>query len=219
MRRLKSLKPDILIEFRQPYVGPSIRRFGNMLRATDCPLSMVENRTRIARIRLTAGKTAVHADMLQWRADETPESAARCILNSIFGVVQYSVRLKTLSESHRRMLAHWIGFSVAHKEALVKGTFRACHPAADYPLLEGESAAERVIGVYEPDLAVPVRRTDKPVFILNGANVDSVIVDLPAKPSKAEAFDTFGAAVPMALPEAGVSRVRVPVSGYVKLTW
>ena len=91
--RLKAVKPDILVEFRQPYVGPGIRRFGNMLRATDCPLSMVENRTRIARLRLTSGRTAVHSDMLEWHFDETAESAARCILNAIFGVVQYSMHL------------------------------------------------------------------------------------------------------------------------------
>ena len=104
VRRLKAVKPDILVEFRQSYVGPGIRRFGNMLRATDCPLSMVENRTRIARLRLTSGMTAVHSDMLNslrdcpyWRkATENWINAAFC----------YGLRSEILTLNHG-MLARW----------------------------------------------------------------------------------------------------------------
>ena len=219
MVRLKKIKPDILIEFRQSYIGPSIRKFGNMIRATDCPLSMVENRTRIARLRLTSGKTAVHSDMLEWRSDETPESAARCIINSLFGVVQYSVRLKTLCESHRRMLAHWIRFSQDHRKALLRGKFKPHYPAADYPLIEGESEEERVFCVYQANLAVYVGVPDRQVVVVNGAYTDSLMLDLPALPSKAEAFDTFGNPVSMQALQTGVNRVRLPRSGYVRLSW
>lgn len=216
--RLSALKPGILIEFRQPYIGPSIRRFGNMLRANDCPLSMVENRTRIVRIRLTAGQTAVHSDMLQWRTDETPENAALAILNSIFGVIQYSVRLKTLPESHRRMMAHWLGFAAQHKEALVKGAFRPHLPASDYPLLEGESATERVIGVYQKDLVVTPGDAGKPVYVLNGTPGERVLVDLPVGYAVAEVFDTFGVLIRTeALATAGLRSFSVPPAGYVKL--
>ena len=219
MVRLKKIKPDILIEFRQSYIGPSIRKFGNMIRATDCPLSMVENRTRIARLRLTSGKTAVHSDMLEWRSDETPESAARCIINSLFGVVQYSVRLKTLCESHRRMLAHWIRFSQDHRKALLRGKFKPHYPAAGYPLIEGESEEERVFCVYQANLAVYVGVPDRQVVVVNGAYTDSLMLDLPALPSKAEAFDTFGNPVSMQALQTGVNRVRLPRSGYVRLSW
>ena len=219
MVRLKKIKPDILIEFRQSYIGPSIRKFGNMIRATDCPLSMVENRTRIARLRLTSGKTAVHSDMLEWRSDETPESAARCIINSLFGVVQYSVRLKTLCESHRRMLAHWIRFSQDHRKALLRGKFKPHYPAADYPLIEGESEEERVFCVYQANLAVYVGVPDRQVVVVNGAYTDSLMLDLPALPSKAEAFDTFGNPVSMQARQTCVNRERLPRSGYVRLSW
>lgn len=219
MRRLKALKPGILIEFRQPYVGPAIRRYGNMLRATDCPLSMVENRTRIARLRLTSGKTAVHSDMLEWRNDETPESAARCILNSIFGVVQYSVHLDKLPAAHREMLAHWIRFAAKHREALVRGSFRARYPAADYPLLEGESANERIIGVYQENLTVDPGMPDRETFILNGANAESLVVDLPREPAKVVVFDTFGRMIAVPVCRVGLQRIAVPKAGYVRVEW
>ena len=219
MRRIRALKPDVLIEFRQPYVGPAIRRFGNMLRATDCPLSMVENRTRIARLRLTSGKTAVHSDMLEWRDDETAESAARFILNSIFGVVQYSMHLGNLPESHRRMLAHWMRFAEMHKAALVRGAFRPRYPANDYPLLEGEAADERVIGVYQENLVVDAGRPDRTVYVLNGANAPSVAIDLRCAPARIEVYDTFGSLVDSPACKAGLRRLRVPPSGYVKISW
>ena len=218
MARLKTIKPDILIEFRQPYIGPCIRKFGNMIRATDCPLSMVENRTRIARLRLTSGKTAVHADMLEWRADETPESAARCIINSLFGVVQYSVRLKTLSESHRRMLAHWIRFSQDHREALLKGKFRPHYPAADYPLLEGESATERVFGVYQENLVVNVGDVGKTVYVVNGANADFLVLDFGEDALSVDVFDTIGKAIERRSAAKGLVRLPVPKAGYVRIT-
>lgn len=219
MARLKAIKPDIFIEFRQPYIGPYIRRFGNMIRATDCPLSMVENRTRIARLRLTSGKTAVHADMLEWRADETPESAARCIINSLFGVVQYSVRLKTLPETHRRMLAHWIRFSQEHREAFLKGAFRPHYPAADYPLLEGESVSERVFGVYQENLVVDVGCADKIVYVINGANADSFALDFCEDACSVDVFDTFGMCIETRSVAKGLVRLPVPKSGYVRITW
>lgn len=219
MCRLKALKPEILIEFRQPYVGPAIRRYGNMIRASDCPLSMVENRTRIARLRLTSGKTAVHSDMLEWRNDETPESAARCILNSIFGVVQYSVHLDKLPAAHREMLAHWIRFAEEHKGALLRGSFRAGYPAADYPLLEGENANERIIGVYQEDLTVDPGTPDCETFILNGANAESLVVDLPREPAKVVVFDTFGRMIAVPVCRVGLQRIAVPKAGYVRVEW
>ena len=219
LRRLKALKPSVLIEFRQPYVGPAIRRYGNMLRATDCPLSMVENRTRIARLRLTSGRTAVHSDMLEWRADETPESAARCILNAIFGVVQYSVRLDALPLDHRRMMEHWVRFADAHKEALVRGSFRPHYPAANYPLLEGESADERIFGVYQENLIVDVGKDDREIYVLNGTFAKSLTLDLPLAPERLEVFDTYGCRVGNPACHSGLCRIAVPPAGFVRLRW
>ena len=36
-RRLKAVRPDVLLEFRQPYAGPVTAAYGNMLRANACP--------------------------------------------------------------------------------------------------------------------------------------------------------------------------------------
>ena len=120
MTRLRTKKPGILIEFRQPYIGPCIRKFGNMIRASD------------------------------------------------------------------------------------------------YPLLEGESAAERVWGVYQPNLVVPTGSLDRPVYIVNGANTTDLPVDF-AVPAIVEKFDTFGNPAGTEQVSAGLRRVSVPISGYLKV--
>jgi alpha-galactosidase len=41
---LRGINPEVLIEFRQRYVGPAIRKYGNMLRVKDCPNDAIRNR-------------------------------------------------------------------------------------------------------------------------------------------------------------------------------
>lgn len=66
MAELKQIKPDILIEFRQRYIGPFIRRYGNMLRVCDCPESGLANRVGSIDLRLMNRHTAVHSDPIVW---------------------------------------------------------------------------------------------------------------------------------------------------------
>ena len=214
--KLSALKPDILVEFRQGYIGPAIRQYGNMLRAGDCPGDLMANRTRTANLRLTSGGSAVHADMLEWNRGETAENAARFVLSSIFSVIQYSVMLREYPESHRRMIAHWIRFTQEHKDALLKGAFRPHHFEANYPWIEGESAAERIVGVYTAGTVVPVDAAKKPNCVLNGTGAGEVVVD-SATETTAEVCDTFGVRTGEVRLVRGLNRVSTPVSGYIKV--
>ena len=139
---LVAVKSDILLEFRQSYVGPGVRQVGNMLRVGDCPGDMRRNRFAIANLRLVSGGTAVHSDMLEWNFAETPASAARYIINSMFGVVQYSLMLRSAPREHREMIEKWIRFSQEHRQTLLHGTFTPRHPELQYPVIEAESDEE-----------------------------------------------------------------------------
>lgn len=212
-----AVKPDALVEFRQQYVGPGMRQYGNMFRAYDCPGDATANRCRIANLRLTSGKTAVHADMLMWNADDTPENAARFVLSSIFGVVQYSMMLRTLPESHRRMMAHWIDFSQKHRDALLKGRFRPRRFSQMYPLIEAENAAERIVAVYGSGTVAELGAADKDIYLLNATTDGDVVVDFCGDDAQAEAFDTFGASAGMIQFKRGVQRVKIPKCGYLRI--
>ena len=85
--------------------------------------------------------------------------------------------------------------------------------------LEGECEEERVFCVYQPNLAVDVGKPDRRVIVVNGAFANSVILDLPSVPSKAEAFDTFGDKVPLRPLTTGLNRVSLPLSGYLRIAW
>ena len=213
---LAAIKPDVLVEFRQSYFGPGIRQYGNMLRAGDCPGDLMSNRLRIANLRLTSGGTAVHADMLEWHGSETAESAARFVLSSIFGVVQYSVMLRDVPADHKRMIAHWIKFSTDHRETLLKGAFRPHHFEANYPVIEAESAAERIVAVYNDATVADCGAADKPVYVLNATGRAGVALRL-ASAAKGVLYDTFGNKTGEVDLKSGVQDVAIPASGYLQV--
>ena len=217
--RLQAIKPDILIEFRQTYIGPAIRQYGNMFRANDCPGDMQHNRVRTTNLRLTSGTTAVHADMLEWNSAEKPEVAARHILSALYGVVQYSVMLRDLTAEQKQMVTHWIDFSQKHRRTLLHSSFKPYHPEARYPILEAESDEERIVTAYQEGMVVKTGNADRTVYIINATGVEKVPVELTGKPKRAEFYDTYGNKVTGAKLATGLQSVNIPISGYIKLSY
>ena len=217
LSRLKKINPDVLVEFRQRYMGPAIRQYGNMIRAADCPADPTANRRRICDLRLTSGRTAVHSDMLVWSKDETPEGAALPILNVLFSTIQYSMILAKTNPEHLRVMRRWLAFTQEHRETLLKGAFRPHHPEGRYPVVEAEGARERIIAVYSPSACARVTSADKPAILVNATGAGRLLVSLPARPVRVEAFDVFGNPVSSKVPREGLSEIEVPASGHVRI--
>ena len=213
LHRLKMIKPEVLVEFRQGYIGPAIRQYGNMIRALDCPCDPFSNRRRIVSLRLTSGPIAVHSDMLAWNRDETPEGAALSILNAIFGIIQYSMRLDTLGSVHGEVIRHWIDFSRRHRDTLVKGNFKPLCPEAGFPQIESESAQERIVAVYDANRVISVS-TDKTTILLNATMARELIVENKLM-TDWQSFDTFGHKIDDGHCILGIGRLPVPPSGYI----
>ena len=173
---LKAIKPDILLEFRQQYIGPAIRQYGNMFRAADCPGNAKDNRMRIASLRLTSGTTAVHSDMIEWNLKETPENVGRAIINAIFGVIQYSAMLRDIPQEHLEVMQKWIAFADEHRETLLQSEFRPHHPELGYPVIEAESDTERIVAVYQDNAVVEAAPRGKRLYILNASGSESIAV-------------------------------------------
>ena len=172
---LVAVKSDILLEFRQSYVGPGVRQVGNMLRVGDCPGDMRRNRFAIANLRLVSGGTAVHSDMLEWNFAETPASAARYVINSMFGVVQYSLMLRSAPLEHREMIEKWIRFSQEHRQTLLHGRFTPRHPELQYPVIEAESDKERIIGLYDDGRVLEIPDAKKTI-VMNASGKDTFVI-------------------------------------------
>ena len=215
--RLQEIRPDVMIEFRQHYIGPAILQYGDMMRAWDCPADPTANRRRVCDLRLTSGAAAVHSDMLVWSPDETPEGAALPILNALFSTIQYSVRLAQVPKAHGDVIRHWLKFSQEHREALLKGKFAPRHPENGYTSIEGESAKERIVAVYSDDVCAATGAADRDVYFINATGKAGLMLRLAAPCARAEVYDTFGRRVATLALAAGLRDVAVPASGYVKL--
>ncbi len=172
---LEAVKPGVLVEFRQSYVGPAIRKYGNMLRVGDCPGNMRRNRFAMANLRLASGSTAVHSDMLEWNYADTPEHAALYIINAMFGVVQYSMMLRDAPKDHLAMIEKWIRFSQDHRDTLQNGRSVPHHPELQYPIIEAIGKGETVVGLYDDGRVVDVREGTR-TFVMNASGKDSFVV-------------------------------------------
>jgi alpha-galactosidase len=216
LARLKKINPDVLVEFRQSYMGSAILQYGNMIRAADCPADPWANRKRICDLRLTSGSTSVHSDMIAWSGDESAAGAALPILNALFATIQYSMILEKASAEHREVIRHWLRFSQEHRETLLKSAFRPRHPQNAYPLIEAESDRELIVAVYNPD-TVAAAKAGKKSYVINATLSPSLVVELDGA-VRAELYDTLGRKVTDRDCGKGLVRLDVPAGGFAKFT-
>ncbi len=175
--RLQSIRSDVLIEFRQPYIGPAIRKYGNMLRASDCPMDPLMNRVRTLDLRLTSGDVAVHSDMLEWSLGDTAEGASKQFWSILFSVPQISVRLAELPAAHRAKLSEMLDFWTAHRDTLMKGVLLPMRPDLNYPIVYAYGKGEQVVAVYDAGQVADIDRTrGKDVYLVNATDAARLVV-------------------------------------------
>mgnify|MGYP006992089121 CR=1 FL=1 len=161
--KLTAINPEILIEFRQSYVGPSIRKYGNMLRVGDCPCDILKNRFNIVNLRYTSGKTAVHSDMIMWNIEDSVENAALQFASVLYSVPQISMLIEKLPADHYQMLKYYISFWNEWKKVLLDGKLTATNPESEYSLVCSRLDNKEVYTAYN-DVVVPVT-TEKTVAV------------------------------------------------------
>ena len=222
MTRLHKINPQIMIEFRQPYIGPRMRKYGNMFRATDCPNMALVNRVRITDVRLLCDNTAVHSDMYVWHNNEPKEQAALQLLNVLFSVPQLSVKLDQVSPAHLRMIKFWTQYWKTNRSVFLDGIFVPSHPYANYPIIRGRTAEKTIIAVYN-DVVIPLGEEDTgTIDIVNGKMSTDIILNLNQSLGKrqVEIYDCSGylkKAQKLKL-KSGVIKFRVPPSGLLTIS-
>jgi alpha-galactosidase len=221
MDRLKKIRPEIMIEFRQWYTGPLMRKYGNMLRAADCPDCPTSNRTRTIDIRLLAGNTPAHCDMLDWNMNETAESAALQLLHSLFSVPQISVLLDKIPESHCKMLRFWLGFWRENRDVLLDGHLEPLYPQWLYPAIRSSTGRKRIVAVYADFLADIGVNVPEILLIVNSMARPGISVKVHHTLSsrRMRVFDTTGNCIAdkYVTLNAGIHALDVPPSGLMRL--
>lgn len=177
MEELKAIKPDILLEFRQGYIGPHMRTFGNMFRVGDCPGDYLSNRVGVFDLRMLMGKSAVHSDMLMWHKDETAEMDALQIISIMYAVMQYSARLDLQTDRVKKMSKFWLDFLASHKNVLLEGKLRCYDPHLLYTWAQATAEDECIAAVYSNDKCIQPEALTT-VYIANGSKGNRVLAEL-----------------------------------------
>ncbi len=216
---LSAIKPDVFIEFRQSYIGPVMREFGNMFRVADCPAAPNTNRVGVADLRLLSGDTAVHSDMLEWNAHDRIESAVGQILNCIFGTVQVSADLAKVPEDHCRAIRYWVDFMKAEKELLQNAPLYAEMPQLLYPQLRTQKDGRCAVAVYDPDRLAKLSAAHDEILLFNATRAPKLSVLFNGEAQwKVEVRECHGDVVSeQTLNLNGYTELAIPESGMARL--
>lgn len=220
MKELQALRPDVLIEFRQRYIGPQIRKYGNLLRVSDCPGSGISNRVGTIDLRLLSGETAVHSDMLMWHRDEKPEDAALQVISCIFSTVQISLELENITDEMKKMLTFWMNFMRKHMKLLQTAQIQPQEPENLYPEVQVEDEHTRILVHYSRGRVVDIREFSQEVYYVHGTKEEQICFRLTKEESVAyQVMDCMGNTVEEGnwISEKWGS-LSVPTGGIIRIT-
>ncbi len=212
--RLLAVKPDIMLEFRQRYVGPVMQQYGNMFRVGDCPNDALSNRIGIIDLRLTSDTAAVHSDMLMWNKNASVEQAAMQLANILFGVPQISVLLDELPEEHRQMLMQYLTFWNEYRDVLLEGCLIPYDPAACYSLVSAKNGKRAVHVVYSRNY---VKIDTENAVTVNASGYDFVFLETDGKYTY-NVIDCMGRSYSSGVLEKGYTKIMIPVGGFIYVT-
>ena len=219
MENLRAIKPDIMIEFRQNYIGPVMSSYGNIFRVGDCPYSALQNRVDTVSLRMLSGKTAVHTDMVMWHGAESAERAAHQILQAFFAVPQISVRLAEQSPRVLAMLRHYLALFRKYQSVLLDGKLTVSAPDAAFPLVSAERDGVCVATVLDGNVVFRTPADLHELVLINAGGADAVYAEFNTVPAaKAEIFDCTGAFVGTA-ELSRLCRIEIPDSGMARIVF
>ncbi len=174
-RVLGEIKEGLMYEFRQGYFGPSILKYGNMVRVADCPYNSLQNQTEIINLRLTSGSIPVHSDMLMWHRDDTVEAVSIQIIATLFGVPQISVKFDKISDEQKKALKFWMEFYTEHEALLHEGRFSVKDPVHSCTQVASMTNDESVTVNYAP-LPFEALNKQKQIFINSTFTEENVLL-------------------------------------------
>ena len=203
---LKKINPEILIEFRQSYVGPIVSGFGNLLRVTDCPNDAIFNRIGSLDLRMTSDKVPVHSDMLMWHKKDTNESVMYQLLATMFCVPQISVRFDSIAPDHKKLLKGYLNFWTSHRETILNGEMTMNGVDANYTFAKAQKDGESVAVLYQNDI-VKIDRDEK-CYVFNSIGKDGIYLESETD-RECEIYDIFGNKYKNDILKAGVSKLMV----------
>lgn len=211
---LLKINPEILIEFRQSYVGPIVGKYGNFFRVADCPCDALVNKEASIALRLTSDKIPVHSDMIMWNENDTVRNVVCQLLGTLFAVPQISVRFDKITAEHKRLLLAYLTFWREHSDAILNGRLDAHGIDAGFSYVTSQNDEECVGALYQSVVAsVSELKTS---YIMNATAIDEIFVELDCR-CEATTVSEFGEKQDTVCLSSGIHKLSVPIGGYVKI--
>jgi len=218
---LSKIKPDILIEFRQTYIGPVVGICGNMLRVADCPQDALRNRVASIDLRLISGKSAIHSDMIMWNLNDSVEHAALQLVNTLFCVPQISMLIDTLPKDHFSMLKFYLDFWNENRDTLLDGKFIPENPEACYSMVTADDDTNIIVAGYTKNL-LTLRKDYKKIVFVNATGKNTCYIDFEncKKSYSFEIFDCMGNIIKTGNTDDlnTIIKFEIPLCGMIKLS-
>jgi len=210
---LKEINPDIMIEFRQSYIGPAISKYASIFRVGDCPSDPIVNKTCSLDLRLTSKGTAVHSDMIMWHKDDTPEAVLYQLLGTLFAVPQISIRFDNITNEQRAALAAYLSFWREHREVLLFGELELRDFAAGYSLAKSQKDGQSIAVLYQNVAYTQEQDTE---YIFNCTGKDCVFIEVLSGVAY-EIFDIYGNKVERGTLCSGVHKIPLKNCQMIRL--
>ncbi|MBO5261715.1 MAG: alpha-galactosidase [Clostridia bacterium] len=211
---LKKINPEILIEFRQYYVGPIVSQFGNLLRVGDCPNDAIANRICSLDLRITSDTVPVHSDMLMWNKNDTNESVMYQLLAIMFAVPQISVRFDNITAEHKRLLKSYLKFWTEHRDILLSGELTLNGVDADYTFAKSQKDGQSVAVLYQNEV-VSIENGEKSC-IFNSTGTDGIYIESEAE-REYELYNLFGEKYAQGKLPIGISKIPLGNCEMIKI--
>lgn len=219
IHQLREYKPDIMIEFRQSYIGPLMRTFGNMLRSMDCPCDSWSNGMNTLALRMLSGNTAVHSDMVMWNYHAAPEEAAFQLNQILFSVPQISVREELLSGSHKAMLERYLKLWKTYQDTLLFGKMLYKGYAYNFPYVSASNTNVQV-GLVRSGAKAYIEQPTEEIVLVNASYDSELLIHIKnAGHYRCRIYDCCGEKKAEFILDLEDSRVLegIPVNGSVIL--
>lgn len=175
---LREIKPDVMIEYRQAYIGPSMQKSGNMFRVDDCAYGAKYNRVNGIDLRLIAPDSAIHSDMLMWDYEASVEAAADQLSALLFIVPQVSVLFDKLNDEHKRMLSFYLDFIDENRDVLQHGKLVPLYPEADYSVVYAQQNEKVIAALYSAN-SFEVPEPAEEFAVVNASGNEKVYIEVP----------------------------------------
>ncbi len=211
---LVKINPEILIEYRQSYIGPVVGQYGNMFRVTDCPGDPLMNKTHSLDLRMSSGERAIHSDMLVFNENDTLQGVAYQLYAIMFCVPQISVLLDKITEEQRALLTHFLAFWREHRDTILEGKLSLRGHDVGYTMAQSTKDGECVAVLYH-NVTYTAQR-DTTTYLFNSSGYDGLIIELEEK-AEYEIYDILGKKYSSGALDKGVHKISVKNCEMIKI--